>query len=176
MCFGRPPQRNLNPAWCASFARTEKFCVEPDRGYLSRKRLSASRFLHLSSMNRHPSPSRRSALEAGTHLLAFRRHQTSNLRNLAQDIGYPDCDPFQAIDPKIKMSRVVSPARSFPARRDLAIYRIAAAGVRGRADVSLRSLREAKRRSNPYAGPRRSSGLPSLRSPMTDHARYSPPE
>ena len=62
--------------------------------------LSPSRFLHLFKEQTGISFRAFRAWKRARHLLHF-ANQDINLAHLAQDIGYPDFDPFQPFDPPV---------------------------------------------------------------------------
>ena len=80
--------------------------------------LSPSRFLHLFKEQTGVSFRAFRAWKRARHLLHF-VNEDINLAHLAQDIGYPELDAFQPLDPAVLRLAAARDLRRLPRSRDL---------------------------------------------------------
>ena len=103
LCLGEAlAQRALDPRVARSIVQIGKFSGEPvtAASCAAEAGLSSSRFLHLFKEETGISFRSFRAWKRARHLLHF-ANQDINLAHLAQDIGYPELDAFQPLDPPL---------------------------------------------------------------------------
>ncbi len=125
MCFGEAlPRRVLDPRVMRAVARIGRFTGEPVTAdtCATEAGLSASRFLHLFKEETGISFRSFRAWKRARHLLHF-ANQDLNLAHLAQDIGYPDFDSFQPLDPPLLWIEAARDLRRLARSRDLSQQR-----------------------------------------------------
>ena len=121
LCFGEMlPPRALDPRVARSIAQIDTFSGEPVTAAdcAAAAGLSGSRFLHLFKQETGISFRAFRAWKRARHLLHF-ANQNINLAHLAQDIGYPELDPFQPLDPPVLRPKAARDLLRLPRSCDL---------------------------------------------------------
>ena len=121
MCFGEAlPRRILDPRVVQAIGQICRFSGDPvtAASCAAEAGLSASRFLHLFKQETGISFRSFRAWKRARHLLHF-ANQDLNLAHLAQEIGYPELDPFQPLDPALLRAEAARDLLGLPRPRDL---------------------------------------------------------
>ena len=121
ICFGEAlPRRDLDPRVVRAIAQIGRFSGDPvtAASCAAAAGLSSSRFLHLFKQETGISFRCFRAWKRARHLLHF-ANQDLNLAHLAQEIGYPELDPFQSLDPALLRAEAARDLLGLPRPRDL---------------------------------------------------------